>query len=442
MRVKVDLEDKALAAYRSAKKERPKDRYVWDAAVTNFGVRVSDTNPPRNVTFYLVTRFPGDSNPAARKIGDYPEISLADARAKAREWKEDIKKGVDPRDKVEAAQRASEASKQAAEREAANTFQAGWTAYIEERKADPNGRNRTLDVVDGVIAKHILPKLGVRPLKAITRAETNDILRKIAKNTPTHARRIASYLHTFGEWAENDGRIDEAKSPFAKLKKIGTENARERTLSEPEIKAIWKASGQMGAFGQAVRLLLATGQRRSEVGDLPWREIDFDKALWTLPAERTKPGRAHLVPLSPAALSILADVKKLGAHVFTTRTTPKGETIPISGWSKSKAKLDTLAIETFREQTGDTEAVIAEWHLHDLRRTAATLMTRECKVSQLVVGRILNHSPQGVTAQHYDLHDYLAEKKHALDLWGARLATIVSNDKKSANVVAFERAQA
>ena len=174
-------------------------------------------------------------------------------------------------------------------------------------------------------------------------------------------------------------------------------------------------------------LMLATGQRRSEVGDLPWREIDVDKALWTLPASRTKPGRAHLVPLSPLALSILAEAPKLGAHVFSTRTTPKGETIPISGWSKSKAKLDALAIEALREQTGDAEATIPEWHLHDLRRTCATLLTRDCKVSRLVVGKVLNHAEQGVTGQHYDLHDYLPKKRMALDLWGARLATIVAD---------------
>ena len=421
-----DLTDRTIKALKPAPEGK---RYVKaDGHVSGFGVRVTDSG---HKSFVLVTRYPGSTSPTRRRIGDYPSMGLAEAREIARQWKRDIKQGIDP-------QKADEAAKRDAERERANTFAKAWEAYIEERKADPNGRNRTLDVVDGVIRKHIIPKLGSRPLKEITRAETNDVIRKIAKDTPTHARRIASYLGTFGKWAENDGRIDDGESPFDRLKKIGTENRRERVLTEAEIRAIWKASGQMGAFGQAVRLLLATGQRRSEVGDLAWREIDG--SLWTLLASRTKPGRAHLVPLSPLALLILADVGKVGAHVFTTRSTPKGETIPISGWSKSKTKLDALAIAALREETDDAEATIPEWHLHDLRRTAATLMAR-CGVSRLVVGKVLNHAEQGVTGQHYDLHDYLPEKKSAVAILGARLSAIVEGKHEFDNVIAFERAQ-
>ena len=365
-------------------------------------------------------------------------MDLAKARDIAREWKNDIKKGIDPRDKAEAARRAVEAANRAEESKAKNTFEAAWSEYVEERRVDRNGRNRTLGVVDGVIKKHIIPKLGARPLSEISRVETNDFLRQIAKGTPTHARRIASYLATFGKWAENDGRVEDGESPFANLKRFGTENRRERVLTDNEIRVIWKVSADMGAFGRAVRLMLATGQRRSEVGDLAWREIEGN--LWTIPAERTKPGRAHLVPLSLLALSILADAPRLGVHVFTTRSAPKGDTIPISGWSKSKTRLDTLAIEALREQTGDAKATIPEWHLHDLRRTAATLMTRR-GVSRLVVGKVLNHAEQGVTGQHYDLHDYLPEKRQALDLWGARLAAIVDGRETSDNVVALESAR-
>ena len=105
--------------------------------------------------------------------------------------------------------------------------------------------------------------------------------------------------------------------------------------------------------------------------------------------------------------------------------------------SKSKTRLDTFAIEALREQTGDAKATIPEWHLHDLRRTAATLMTRR-GVSRLVVGKVLNHAEQGVTGQHYDLHDYLPEQRQAFDLWGARLAAIVEG-READNVIAFER---
>ena len=429
--LKRDLTDRAIRALKPAEHGK---RYIQpDAQIAGFGIRVTDSG---HKSFVLVTRYPRSASPAPRAIGDYPTIDLAKAREIARQWKLDIKQGIDPRDKAEAAHKAAEAAKRAEQQKAENTFEKAWSDYIEERQGDPNGRNRTLSVVDGVIKKHILPKLGARPLAEISRTGTNDVLRKIAKDARTNARLIASYLGTFGKWAENEGRIEDGESPFDRLKRFGTENRRERILAETEIAAIWKASADLGAFGRAVRLLLATGQRRSEVGDLTWQEIDGN--LWTIPADRTKPGRAHLVPLSPLALSILADVKKLGAHVFTTRSTPKGETIPISGWSKSKARLDVLAIAELRKLTGDDEATIPEWHLHDLRRTAATLMTRR-GVSRLVVGKVLNHAEQGVTGQHYDLYDYLSEKRQALDLWGARVAAIV--DGREDNVVDLEKAR-
>ncbi len=451
--LKRELTDRALMALKPAPKGK---RYIRpDAKVKGFGCRVTDSG---HRSFVLVTRYPGAASPAPRAIGDYPGMGLAEAREIAEQWRKDVKDGIDPREKAEAereaARNAAEAAERAEQQAAENTFAKAWAAYIEERKGDSNGRNRTLDVVDGVIKKHVIHKLGDRPLTAITRVETNDILRKIAttgpqshgrkgvrKGTPTHARRIASYLRTFGEWAEEDGRIEEAKSPFAKLKKFGTENKRKRVVTEDEIRAVWKASTEMGAFGRAVRLMLATGQRRTEVGDLPWREIDLDKKLWTLPAARAKADRDHLVPLSPLALSILSECPRFGLHVFTTRSTPKGDTIPISGWSKSKAKLDALAVAALRKQTGDAEATIPAWILHDLRRTCSTMMTGKCKVSRLVVGKVLNHAEQGVTGQHYDLHDYLPEKRQALDLWGARLAAIIEGREGPDNVVSLEAAR-
>jgi integrase len=285
----------------------------------------------------------------------------------------------------------------------------------------------------------VLPVLGGRPLAEITRADGNELLRSIAKKTPTHARRIKSYLHKFGNWAEEDGLIKE--SPFANLKRFGKESARDRVLSNLEMRAIWQASADMGVFGQAVRLMLATGQRRSEVGDMEWREINHDAKVWMLPRERTKADRAHLIPLAPLALSILAKQPRLGAHVFfSTRSKAGGGTIPISGWSQFKSRLDALAIEALRRLTGDPEATIPEWRLHDLRRSTATMMTGR-GVSRLVVGKVLNHSEQGVTGKHYDLYEYLNEKRAALDLWGARLAAIVEGRENSDNVVAWEPAR-
>jgi integrase len=394
-------------------------------------VRVTDKG---HKSFVLVARFPGDKHPTPRAIGDFPSTGLAEARERAREWKEDIRKGVDPKDKAEAAKRAAEAARREAERRTANTFRAAFEAFAEEHLSTL----RTGGGVEGAIRKHVYPVLGDRPLSVITRADGNEVLRTIAitRQNPTHARRVKAYLHKFGRWAEQDERVE--ASPFANLKTFGREQARDRILTTVEIRAVWRACDRMGVFGRVVRFLLATAQRRSEVGDMEWRELDQERKVWLIPRERMKADRAHLVPLSPLALSVLAEQPKLGSHVFaSTRSAPRGDTISISGWSKFKSRLDALAVEAFRQLTGDTEKTIPEWRLHDLRRTAASLMT-ERGVSRFIASKVLGHAEQTVTGKHYDLYEYLPEKTQALNVWGARLTAIVEGRERPENVVALE----
>jgi integrase len=402
-------------------KSRP---IVWDAQVPNFGVRLTDSRPPQ-LSFVLVTRFPGGNSPVPRQIGGYPAVELAKARHIAREWREDIQKGVDPKSKADAVRRVADADRREEARRAKNTFDAAFSAYCEEHLS----KLRTGSVVDGVIKKHVLPVLGTRSLSEITRSDANELLKRIAKATPTHARRIRSYLQTFGRWAEDDERI--AESPFANLRRLGKETPRERVLSDLEIRAIWSASAQLGAFGRAFRLMLVTGQRRSEVGDLDWREIDEAKRLWTLPRGRTKADREHEVPLSDVALSILEECPRFGEHVFATRAPrardgepkPKASTTPLSGWSKAKSRLDELALAEIRKLTGDDKAELTEWHLHDLRRTCATFLAR-LKVERIVISKVLNHAEGGVT-QVYDRYAYQPEKRRALVAWSNALSNIV-----------------
>ena len=282
--------------------------------------------------------------------------------------------------------------------------------------------------------------LGDRPLVEITRADGNELLRGLVKKIPTGANRIRSYLRAFGAWAEDDGRIEDGESPFANLKRLTKERARDRVLTDLEILAIWRAcAGGMGAFGRAVRFMLTTGQRRSEVGDMEWREVDLAKKLWTLPRERTKADRAHEVPLSDLALSILANSPKLGSHVFTTRASRRPQegqgrpsaSVPLSGWSKFKDRLDGLALAELKRLASD-DASLLEWHLHDLRRTAATQMA-ELRIPRLHISMILNHAEGGVT-KVYDRSRYEPEKRAALDRWGERLAAIVEGRKVEGRV--------
>src|ERR1700730_4582685 len=177
---------------------------------------------------------------------------------------------------------------------------------------------------------------------------------------------------------------------------------------------------------RAFRFMLATGQRRSEAGEMTWVEINRAQRLWTLPRERTKADRAHEIPLSDLALSIIDECPRLNEFIFSTgrSATATGAATPISGWSKAKVALDKLAAEKVKVDYGeDALSKIGVWRLHDLRRTCATNMAR-LGVDRVVIGKVLNHAENEVTAV-YDRHQYDREKRRALDLWGERLAAIV-----------------
>jgi integrase len=406
MVAKRDFTDRFLKAIKPA--EAGKRVIIWDAQIPGFGIRVTDKSTGDNKgSFVLVTRFPGSDNPAPRRIGDYPALSLAKARQTAREWREDIRQGIDPRVKEERRRREEE-------RRRADTFGVAFESYAEERL----GRLRTGAEVQRAIERHALPAWGSRPISEIRRADVKDLIRGIHKSAPIAGNRTLAYLKTFFAWAAGEELIE--ASPAGAVKPLADEIKRDRVLADAEIRAVWQACGELGAFGRAFRFMLATGQRRTEVGGMTWAEIDRAQRLWVLPRERTKADRAHEVPLSDLALSIADECPKLNQFVFST-----GRATPISGWSKAKAALDE-------------KAKIAPWRLHDLRRTCATHMAK-LGTDRIVISKILNHAEGGVTGI-YDRHARDPEKRIAMARWGERLQTIVGGTDDG-NVVSLATAR-
>ena len=271
---------------------------------------------------------------------------------------------------------------------------------------------RTGRVVKRIVENHACPHWADRPISEIRRADVIELIRSLRKDAPIGANRLLAYLKTFFSWAVDQDLID--ASPAASVKKPSKENQRDRVRSAAEIRAIWLACGGAGPFGRAIRLMLATGQRRAEVSGLRWSEIEFQTGIWSLPRERTKADRAHVVPLTDLALSIIEESPRLGEFVFATgRSSSLGKRwIPISGWGKAKKRIDKAAAEI--------APGMAEWHLHDLRRTCATYLA-ELGTDRIVISKILNHAEGGATGL-YDRHRYDQEKKQALDAWAERLA--------------------
>jgi integrase len=249
------------------------------------------------------------------------------------------------------------------------------------------------------------------------------------------ANRLLAYIKKFFRFAIQRGKVD--ASPAALLERPTSEHdrKRDRVLTDAEIRAVWSACDQqVTAFTRAVKVMLVTGQRRDEVAQMCWPEIDPKSRLWTLPKARMKANREHQVPLSNLAIEIIGD-RAGGDFVFTNT----GGERPISGFSKGKENLDPLVLVAFRKAAADRgedseKANIPNWTLHDLRRTATTRMAG-LGVDRIVLKKVIDHADSSVTAV-YDRHRYDAEKRAALDSWATELQRIL--DWKPAEVVPFK----
>ena len=214
--------------------------------------------------------------------------------------------------------------------------------------------------------------------------------------------------------------------------------ARDRVLSEAEIKWLWQACDTLGKpFASLLKLLTLTGCRRGEVAGMMRGELSEDGAIWTVPGARRKNGRQHMVYLPPLAREIIAAVPRVegkAGYLFTT--TGKS---PVSGWSKIKRRLDTAMLALARAERG-ADAAVREWRLHDLRRTCATGMA-ELGIPPHIIEVALNHvsGHKAGVAGIYNRAEHSAERKAALELWAAHVEALVTG--RSAKVLAFKGAR-
>ncbi|TIT07323.1 MAG: site-specific integrase [Mesorhizobium sp.] len=268
-----------------------------------------------------------------------------------------------------------------------------------------------------------------KPLASITKAMVQDDLDELAADSPVAANRAHTYLQMFFQWAVNRDRV--AASPV--YWEGVPEGSRERVLSLDEVRWFWQACTEHGQpFGGMFKLLLLTGQRRTEVAAMTDKEIADD--LWTIPSSRTKNRREHVVPLSEAARAILGDVQRIkskSGYIFTTT----GETYA-SGWSRATAAIAKRMVELARKEKGDEELEIERWTLHDLRRSFSTHANDELKIEPHIVEAVLNHisGARGGVAGTYNKAAYLKQKKSALDAWGRYVDELVTG-KSTGNVL-------
>jgi integrase len=195
------------------------------------------------------------------------------------------------------------------------------------------------------------------------------------------------------------------------------EKARDRFLNDGELARIIVAARQIGGpYGNIVEVLALTGQRRQEVARCTWDEMDIAGRTWKLSSERTKNATAHEVYLSDQAVAVLGRVDKIGDLVFS-----HSGTAPFQGFGVAKRELDKLS-------------GVSGWRLHDLRRTCVSGMAR-LGIAPHVADKILNHQNGAISgvAAVYQRHDFLAERSHALKLWGAHVERIVGRPEDRQN---------
>jgi integrase len=254
--------------------------------------------------------------------------------------------------------------------------------------------------------KYIKPVIGNVSVRELKRSHVVRVLDRVATNNgPVMADLVLAYLRKALNWFAT--RDDEFVVPIVRgmARSRPRERARDRILSDLELRALWNVTTpcEAGNYGALVRVLLLTGQRRQEVAGM--RRHELAQGIWTIPAERAKNNRANVVPLPVTVILAIESLQPLGDYVF-------GDTgsAPYAGFSKSKARLDQAMKRELYSLGANGED--KPWVMHDLRRTARSLMAR-AGVRREIAERVLNHVISGVEGV-YDRHDYVKEKRDAL----------------------------
>lgn len=388
---------------------------LWENRTPGFGLRITATGAR---SWIVQKRLHGQM--LRITLGKYPVLTVGDARDKAKKTLAQIERGEDPR------QMKSEAKKAQAA-----TFATVRTEFL-ERYVKRRLKESTQASYNSALHSNYIKSWESRPLHTITRREIRSLLEDIhdngkgGKGAPARANRMRAYLSKFFAWAVTEEFIP--ASPISKdtVPRPAPEKTRERYLTEDEIKAVWSAceTGRHGVYGAMLQLLLATGQRKGEVENMRWQDLqglNSENPEWHKSGTTTKNGEAHVVPLSPLAVQIIKAQPQKGPYVFS-----------VTGARPYKP--DGQVKKTLDEACG-----VTCWRNHDLRRTVETNFAM-MGIRQEVCDAVMNHKTgvvSGIRAV-YQRYNYAEEKRQALEAWAGRLKQIVSGDEGKTNIVPLD----
>jgi integrase len=362
-----------------------------------------------------IVRYRHPATGKSRKLTLQPGLGLAQARKLAADAMFQVAQRVDPID-------GRRAEKQAAAAAVEGTLYAVCKQYLDIAAS----KLRSHDQYERTLKRHILPRLGERQVAELKRSEIIAVLDKVeSESGPSAADMALAVLSTTLSWYEK--RSDTFRSPIIKgMRRVkASEQARDRVLSDDEIKWVWEAAGdeRIGLYGQVIKFMILTGARRSEAAGLRRSEIETvrdngsDIVVWRLPASRSKNKREVVRPVSAAALAIVENQPQIGDCDFAFSL--DGNRAMSMNRDGSKKLLDEIA-------------AVEGWVLHDLRRVHRSLLSR-CRVPFEVAERLLGHA-QPLLVKTYDQHSHLPAMLEAVEKVAAEIERIVSG-KREADVI-------
>jgi len=382
------------ATIKSLKLARTESDRIWfDDIVHGFGVRKRAGGAAT-----WIYQYKRGCKRRRLTFGDVGVMSIKEARSKAKDYRAQVRQGGDPAADTHA-------------RRFAETFHALKARYL-EWQATMLRRGR-FDQVKRHLNVHCQP-LHKFPVRRINERMIADRLRTIANNSGALiSNRVRSTLSHMFSWGIGEGLA--AHNPVADANEPEQE-ARERILSDAELKIVWNAL-ENDRYSTIVKLLILTIQRENEIVGLRWSEIDFERDLIVLPGERTENGRPHNVPIARTARELLESQKKTDRKLVFGRGGS-----PFSGWSRSRAALE----QRIRQQT---KKALPHWTLNDLRRTGARRMA-EIGIVPHVIGAVLNQ----VSKQQADVagidNRAVDGKAQALARWDEHIAGLLMGRRK------------
>jgi integrase len=371
-----------------------KDAVYWDSGLPGFGVKVT---PKGRKVFLVMYRLAGAGSRLRKyTIGPYGRVTLPMAKAQAQKIFAARLDGRDP----------AEEKRQSRRRLVVDRIDDLVETFTREHVAKI-GTNRR---ITNLLRRDVIAHWGTKSIHEIKKRDVSDLISLIAQRNAHASHRLLKTLKTFFRWCVGRAVID--FSPAEGISSSYREVSRDRVLTDQELAAVIRAARRMPLpYGRIVEFLALTGQRREAVAQLKWEELDEKTRTWTVPGSRTKNKKIHIVHLSEPAWKVV-EACSGEPYVFGTATGKR-----FQRFGKGKRAIDKLC-------------EVAGWRLHDLRRTIVSGMAR-LGIPPHVADKILNHQAGTISgvAAVYQRHDFLAERKEALDRWGIHVEQIVGTFK-------------